>query len=79
MKQVKGLIRAAILVLALGVGGQAGDMGSPGCKTIEGDTKPPLCPNSVSIGAKDVGETLSIIDLSNPLVRDIVLALLGLI
>lgn len=79
MKQVKSLILAAILVCALGVGAQAGDMGSPGSKTTPGDTKTPPSPKSVSTGAQEVGATLSSIDLSNPLVREIVLALLGLI
>jgi hypothetical protein len=83
MKQVKVLILTAFLVLALSAGVQAGDMGSPGIRNVSPtDPGKPVATTNISPEASASGTTVlseTTIDLSNPVLRELFLAMLALI
>lgn len=81
MKQVKSLMLALLLVFALSVGAQAGDISSPGIKT-----PPPIGPSSpgsqttVDISGSNAMLTIEVTDdISEQVMMDILLALIALI
>ncbi len=81
MKQVKSLIIAAFLVLALSTGAQAGDISSPGVKsTLPGDISSPRAKAIAEITAPNEMLTIEMSDsISDQVTIEILLALIALI
>jgi hypothetical protein len=83
MKQVKRLLFTAVLVISLGAGAQAGDMGSPGAKCVEpGDMGSPgatPCPPPKPLSKDPVKEGDKYNNINDPLFQEFVLTLIRLI
>ena len=85
MKQVKKLILAGVLVCTLGIGVQAGDMGSPGIRCLDpgdmgspGVTLPP-CEPPKPPNAPPADPEKGIDDISDQLLQELLFGLIRLI